>query len=87
MLAETSEGASILRRLAGLEPGWHAAIDCAWQLAGDDYEGRSAILRELGNLHKQGLIERIHVWQKDRPTPAYWIDPPRLEALAEELES
>ena len=38
MLAETSQGASILRRLAGLEPGWHAAIDCAWQLAGDDYE-------------------------------------------------
>jgi hypothetical protein len=76
-----------LRRLAGLEPGWHTALDCAFQLPGGDaYEGRSATLADLGNAYKYGELERIHVWQKDRPLPTYFIDPTALLARAEELE-
>jgi hypothetical protein len=41
----------------------------------------------LADLHRQGKLERLHVWSKDRPLPAYRIDPARLEALARELES
>jgi hypothetical protein len=74
MLAETDQdtSTSILHQLSGLEPGWHSGPDAAWQLAGPDYEGRSAVLRELGRLYKEGVLERIHIWLKDRPVPAYW---------------
>jgi hypothetical protein len=89
MITETSRDASILRRLAGLEAGWHTSLDCAWQVAGpdSDYDARSDILRLLGNLYDQGELERIHVWSKNRPGPCYKVNPEHLEALAEELGS
>jgi hypothetical protein len=88
MLPQTSEDAttSILRELATCEPGWHLGLSLAWQLGGDIYDDRSLVLRELGRLHKQGILERIHVWDKDRPKPVYWIDPSKLLALAEDAE-
>jgi hypothetical protein len=86
-LAPPLHDASILRQLAALEPGWHTAPDCAWALAGESYDARGDILRLLGALYKEGELQRLHVWQKDRPIACYFLDSQRLLALAEEAES
>jgi hypothetical protein len=89
MLAQTFQEASILRRLAQLEPGWHTSLDCAWLVTGpdSDYDARSDVLRLLGNLYDRGEIERLHVWSKNRPGPCYKVNPEHLEALATEAAS
>jgi hypothetical protein len=77
--------ASTLRQLGNFT-GWHSAQDAAWVVAGDSYEGRSAVKRCLGDLFRSHEIERIYVQHNNAPLLCYYLDGQHLQALAEEAE-
>jgi hypothetical protein len=86
MVTETSQVATILRRIADLEVGWHLGNDVAWSTAGDDADERKDVLKVLDQLYLDGSLSRMYVYSRGRPQAAYLLDS-NLRELADGVAS
>jgi hypothetical protein len=75
-----------IKRIADLQPGWHAANDICWEVAPTDDEARTDVKRMLEALYVDHHLDRMFIFNRSRPMPCYLVDKNRLLAVAEELE-
>ena len=75
----------IIKQIAQLPIGWHTSADVAWSVGGDDPDNRRDVGRTLEALYDDGRIQRMFIYNKGRPQPAFLIDN-SLSELTEELE-